>query len=72
MKEYVLRMLQETREYLASIPHDQVETKLNQLTPAPWGEMRPTYLNIVGGVIQHYLQHMMQVAVRKERIREKY
>jgi hypothetical protein len=72
MRLYNYRILQAVRAYLVDIPEASVVAELNKFTPAPWGEMRPTYLNLIGGVIQHYFQHTMQVAVRKERIREKW
>ena len=58
--------------YLLSLDEDSTDAELNNLTPAPWGEMRPTYLNLWGGIIEHALQHAMQIAVRKERIRANY
>lgn len=70
MKADQARVLQAVRAYLQAIPEQAVEATLNRLTPAPWGELRPTYLNLIGGVIAHYFQHSMQSAVRKERIRE--
>jgi hypothetical protein len=72
MKIYTFEVLADVREYLLSIPATHVSQELNKLTPAPWGEMRPTYLNIWGGVVEHVIQHAMQIAVRKENIRYGY
>ena len=74
MGEYILQALAKVRQYLPgiSIPERGIDSELNRLTPAPWGEMRPTYLNIWGGVVEHILQHTIQVAARKDRIRYGY
>ena len=72
MKSYLFEVLSRVRQYLASIPGTAVLDELNKLTPAPWGEMRPTYRNIWGGVIEHGLQHSMQIAARKDSIRYGY
>ena len=72
MSSYVFAVLSEAREYLVSIPEEAIHRELNKLTPAPWGEMRPTYLNIWGGVVEHVIQHSMQIATRKDRIRYGY
>ncbi len=72
MSRYLFEALSEARAYLASIPEESVQDELNRLTPAPWGEMRPTYLNIWGGVVEHAIQHAMQIAARKDRIRYGY
>ena len=72
MSNYCFDVLTSVREYLISIPEEYILGELNKSTPAPWGEMRPTYLNLWGGVIQHVIQHSMQIAVRKERIRYGY
>ena len=69
MSRYIFEELTEVRNYLVSIPTEQIQHELNKLTPAPWGEMRPTYLNVWGGVIEHGIQHAMQIALRKDRIR---
>jgi hypothetical protein len=69
MSSYILKVLADVREYLVSMPERQISHELNKLTPAPWGEMRPTCLNIWGGVVEHVIQHAMQIAVRKDRIR---
>lgn len=71
-REHVFQCLRDTREFLANITDDQVNAVLHSLTPAPWGELRPTFLNLWGGIIEHTIQHMMQVAVRKERIRQQF
>lgn len=72
MCAYIFDTLTDVRNYLLSITDDQVSNEFNKLTPAPWGEMRPTYLNIWGGVIEHVIQHTMQIAARKDRIRYGY
>jgi hypothetical protein len=72
MRDYIFRALQDTRDYLAALNGNQAHHELNKLTPAPWGEMRPAYLNLWGGSIEHALQHAMQIAVRKERIRQAF
>ncbi len=69
MSAYMFAVLARVREHLCCIPKQDVDHTLNQLTPAPWGEMRPTYLNLWGGIIEHGIQHAMQIAVRKEHIR---
>jgi hypothetical protein len=71
MRDYAFRTLEETRAYLQSFPDSEAQTELNKLTPAPWGEMRPTFLNLWGGIIEHALQHAAQIAARKEDIRAK-
>lgn len=68
MSSYILTALTSVREYLISIPDEYIHNELNKLTPAPWGEMRPTYLNVWGGVVEHVIQHSIQIAARKERI----
>jgi hypothetical protein len=72
MGAYIFEVLADVRAYLASGSERQMTRELNRLTPAPWGEMRPTYLNIWGGVISHVIQHAMQIAARKDRIRYGY
>jgi len=72
MSSYIFEVLAGAREYLVSIPEESVQRELNKLTPAPWGEMRPTYLNVWGGVVEHVIQHAMQIAARKDRIRYDY
>ncbi len=72
MSRYLFETLSRVREYLASIPAAAILDELNKLTPAPWGEMRPTYRNIWGGVVEHVLQHSMQIAARKDSIRYGY
>jgi hypothetical protein len=72
MSSYVSEVLAEVREYLLSIPEKDIYRELNKSTPAPWGEMRSTYLNIWGGVVEHVLQHSTQIAARKDRIRYGY
>jgi hypothetical protein len=72
MSDYIHKVLAEAREYLVSIPEGQINSELNKLTPAPWGEMRPTYLNIWGGIVEHTIQHAVQIAARKDRIRYGY
>lgn len=72
MREYGYRTFLDVKAYLLSLKDDTAEDELNQLTPAPWGEMRPTFFNLWGGVIEHATLHAMQIAVRKERIRAGY
>jgi hypothetical protein len=72
MSSYISEVLTEVREYLLSMPDKYIDRELNKLTPAPWGEMRSTYLNIWGGVVEHVIQHSMQIAARKDRIRYGY
>jgi len=69
MRSYIIDVLADVRAYLFSIPEAHINRELNKLTPVPWGEMRPTYLNIWGGVVEHIIQHATQIAARKERIR---
>lgn len=69
MCHYLFIVLARARNHLRCIPEKDVDRALNQFTPALWGEMRPTYLNLWGGIIEHGIQHAMQIAVRKERIR---
>lgn len=69
IRRSIFDLLSGVREYLVSIPEEIVQRELNKRTPAPWGEMRPTYLNVWGGVVEHVIQHAMQIAARKERIR---
>jgi len=69
MRDYIFTVLAMGREYLVSIPEENIDDELNNSTPAPWGEMRPTYLNFWGGVVEHVIQHSMQIAARKDRIR---
>jgi hypothetical protein len=69
MSRYIFEVLNIVQKYLVSIPEKYIQRELNKLTPAPWGEMRPVYLNVWGGIIEHVIQHSMQIAVRKERIR---
>jgi len=67
--KYLDEVLAVARGYLLSFPQQQIDEKLNKLTPAPWGEMRPTYVNLWGGVIEHLILHTMQIAARKDTIR---
>jgi len=72
MRMYLEGILAAVRAYLVSIPHKHVNAELNKLTPAPWGEMRPTVVNLWGGIIEHAIQHSMQIAARKDAIRNDY
>jgi len=72
MRDYVFRALHAARDYLLALEESESYDPLNKLTPAPWGEMRPAFLNLWGGVIEHALQHSIQIAVRKERIRQRF
>lgn len=69
MRDYLFRTLIEVRSFLVDIPTPQIDHQLTRLTPAPWGELRPTYINLWGGIAEHVLQHAMQIAARKDRIR---
>lgn len=72
MRDYIYHALADVREYLVSIPAGRVNREMNRLAPAPWGEMRPAYMNIWGGVVEHVLHHAVQLAARKDRIRYGY
>ncbi len=72
MSDYLFAVLARVCDYLLCVSEKDVDQALNQLTPAPWGEMRPAYLNLWGGIIEHGIQHAMQIAVRKEHIRYGY
>ena len=72
MRQYAFRLFHDVKDYLVGMDEHYVSYELNKFTPAPWGEMRPAYLNLWGGVIEHALQHTMQIAVRKEYIRERF
>ncbi len=72
MNLYALDMLTRVRHYLSSISQEEFLVKLNELTPAPWGEQRPTWLNLWGGIIEHTIQHTAQIAAHKEEIRRAY
>ena len=69
MKLYLCDVLADARQYLTSIPKGKVNSELNKLVPAPWGEIRPAFMNIWGGIVEHVLQHDLQIAARKDRIR---
>ncbi|MCI0728814.1 MAG: DinB family protein [Chloroflexi bacterium] len=69
LRAYIDQVLDQTLALLQSFDPAGCDRFLNQITPAPWGEMRPTVLNLLGGVLQHALQHLMQISVRKEYIR---
>ncbi len=68
MSDYLFAVLASVRDFLLSIPAVQAPHELNKRTPAPWGEMRPTYLNLWGGIIEHTIQHDMQINLRKDHI----
>jgi hypothetical protein len=72
MSCYIFDVLTEVREYLSSIPEEAIQDELNKSTPAPWGDMRPTTVNVWGGVVEHVIQHWMQIAARKDIIRYGY
>lgn len=72
MSKYILQVVDDTQEYLDSISEDKINIELNRETPAPWGEMRPVYKNIWGGIICHTIEHAVQIAVLKDRIRFGY
>ncbi len=69
MRQSIYAMLAKTETYLNAIPAEGVTAVLNDLSPAPWGEMRPVYRNIWGGIIGHTLEHASQVAAIKHGIR---
>ncbi len=69
---YLSEALENARAYIASVPGKDATTELNRLAPAPWGEMRPVFVNLWDGVIGHLLHHAAQVAARKELIRYGY
>jgi hypothetical protein len=69
MSDYLSAVFTEIRAYLQDLPAEQIDAELNRPTPAPWGEQRPTVLNIWGGIIEHAIEHAAQIAARKERIR---
>ncbi len=66
---YIVQALAQVRASLASIPAESADRELNRLTPAPWGELRPTYVNLWGGCVEHAILHSIQIAARKDRIR---
>ena len=72
MRDYIYQMLADVRAYPVSIPAGRVNCEMNRLGPAPWGKMRPAYMNIWGGVVEHALHHAAQLAARKDRIRYGY
>lgn len=72
MRDYIYHALADVREYLVSIPAGGINREMNRLAPAPWGEMRPAYMNIWGGVVEHVLHHIVQIAARKDRIHYGY
>jgi DinB superfamily len=69
MCDYTFHVVEETKAHLRLLQETEVYDELNRFTPAPWGEMRPTFLNLWGGIIEHALQHTAQITVRKEQIR---
>ena len=72
MKQYIIQVLDDIGEYLGSISEGQIEAELNRPTPTPWGEKRPTYKNIWGGIIGHTIEHATQISIQKQRIRLGY
>lgn len=70
MRDHIFRALYDTRDYLLALDPARADDELNHMSPAPTGEIRPIFLNLWGGVIEHTLMHCMQIAVRKERIRQ--
>jgi hypothetical protein len=72
MSRYLIEELTGVRDYLVSIPEEYILREMNRLTPAPWGEMRPTYMNVWGGILEHVIQHSIRIAARKDRIRYGY
>jgi hypothetical protein len=69
MAEYIFEVIGRVRQYILSVPKEEINSTLNKCTPAPWGEMRPTFKNIWGGIIEHILQHSIQIAAHKDKIR---
>ena len=72
IRRYIFQGLDDTAEYLKSIPATKVKNELNKLSPAPWGEMRPAYRNVWGGIIAHTLEHVAQISNIKHIIRFGY
>jgi len=72
MSVYLFKVLASVHDFLLAIPAIQANHELNKLTPAPWGEMRSTYLNIWGGIIEHAIQHDMQINMRKDHLHYGY
>ncbi len=72
MGRYIYAVLARARDYLLAIPEERVLLELNKPAPAPWGELRPVYRNIWGGIVEHVIQHEMQIGARKDRIRYGY
>lgn len=72
MRDYIFKGLSKTREYLNSIGEERISDELNKLTPLPWGEMSPSYMNLWGGIIAHTIEHAAQIAGHKHRIRYGY
>ena len=72
MRQYAFQVLDDTGEYQKAITEEQIKPELNKPTPAPWGEMRPTYKNIWGGIIAHTFEHATQISVLKQSIRDDY
>jgi hypothetical protein len=69
LRNYIFQTIEDTLLWINTIPDGEFSSILRQKTPAPWGELRPTMQNLHGGVLQHALQHLMQIAVRLEYIR---
>jgi hypothetical protein len=72
MSAYLFTVLSKVKDFSASLAMRQPDDELNTLTPAPWGELRPMYVNLWSGIIEHALQHDMQISARKEFIRYGY
>lgn len=70
MRHRIYQVLDETEAYLVATAH--LPDRLKRLTPAPWGEMRPVYLNLWGGIIGHTLEHATHISVVKQGIRGGY
>ena len=72
MSQYIFQVIDMTGEFLNSIPKEEINTEINKLMPAPWGEMRPVYKNLWGGIINHMIEHAAQISALKQRMRLGY
>ena len=72
MSDSLAAVFSQIRASLQDLPPEQIDPELNRPAPAPWGEQRPTVLNIWGGIIEHAIEHAAQIAARKERMRYDY
>ena len=68
MSDYLFTVLASVHDFFLAMPAIQSNHELNRLTPAPWGEMRPTFVNLWGGIIEHSIQHNMEINLRKDQM----